>query len=162
SSRRGLAIAGREYLLQGSDPATRGQRSVLPERSHRAASDRGYASRRRAPSSPPVPLSAGGAGERARRDCAACGLHLLRSDVRNTPLVIAWDAWEPARRLGEILARLVGATGEPVLLLASSDLNHYEPAAVSEQKDARALEAVRALNGEQLLERCKREHISMC
>ncbi len=89
-------------------------------------------------------------------------LQLLRADVRIVPLVIAWDAWEPARRLGEILARLVGATGEPVLLLASSDLNHYEPAAVSEQKDARALEAVRALNGEQLLERCKREHISMC
>jgi len=89
-------------------------------------------------------------------------LQLLRADVRIVPLVIAWDAWEPARRLGEVLARLVGATGEPVLLLASSDLNHYEPAAVSEQKDARALEAVRALNGEQLLERCKLEHISMC
>src|SRR5439155_1483631 len=43
-------------------------------------------------------------------------LQLLRADVRITPLVIAWDAWEPARRLGEILARLVGATGEPVLL----------------------------------------------
>ena len=31
-----------------------------------------------------------------------------------------------------------------MLLLASSDLNHYEPAAVSEQKDARALEATKA------------------
>ncbi len=89
-------------------------------------------------------------------------LQLLRADVRIVPMVIAWDAWEPARRLGEILARLVGAAGEPVLLLASSDLNHYEPARVSEEKDARALESVRGLNGGQLLERCKREHISMC
>jgi hypothetical protein len=89
-------------------------------------------------------------------------LQLLRSDVRIVPLVIAWDAWERARQLGEILARLVTAAAEPVLLLASSDLNHYEPARVSEQKDAHALEAVRGLDGAELLARCKRERISMC
>lgn len=89
-------------------------------------------------------------------------LQVLRPDVRIVPLVIAWDAWDPARRLGEILAQLIGAVGEPTLLLGSSDLNHYEPAAVSEQKDARALEAVTALDGEELLARCKRERISMC
>ena len=58
--------------------------------------------------------------------------------------------------------RLVQAAGEPVLLLASSDLNHYEPAEVSEQKDARALDAMRGLDGAELLARCKRERISMC
>ena len=89
-------------------------------------------------------------------------LQMLRSDVRIVPLVLAWDSWEPARQLGDILARLVRAAAEPVLLLASSDLNHYEPAAVSEAKDARALEAVKALDGEELLARCKRERISMC
>jgi MEMO1 family protein len=89
-------------------------------------------------------------------------LQLLRADVRIVPLVIAWDAWDAARLLGEILARLATAAGEPVLLLASSDLNHYEPANVTEQKDAQALEAVRALDGAELLARCKREQISMC
>lgn len=89
-------------------------------------------------------------------------LQLRRPDVRIVPLVIAWDAWDSARALGEMLARLVTATGEPVLLLASSDLNHYEPAAISEKKDARALDAVQALDGEELLARCKRERISMC
>ncbi len=89
-------------------------------------------------------------------------LQMLRSDVRIVPLVIAWDAWEPARLLGETLARLVQAAGEAVLLLASSDLNHYEPAAVSERKDAAALAAVRELDGAELLARCRRERISMC
>lgn len=89
-------------------------------------------------------------------------LQMVRADVRIVPLVIAWDAWQPARLLGDMLARLVKAAGESVLLLASSDLNHYEPAAVSEKKDARALEAVTALDGEELLARCKRERISMC
>ncbi|OLC09226.1 MAG: AmmeMemoRadiSam system protein B [Acidobacteria bacterium 13_1_40CM_3_65_5] len=89
-------------------------------------------------------------------------LQMLRSDVRILPLVIAWDAWEAAHALGELLVQFVQAVGEPVLMLASSDLNHYEPAAVSERKDARALEAVTALDGGEVLERCKREHISMC
>ena len=89
-------------------------------------------------------------------------LQMLRSDVRIVPLVISWDAWEPARLLGEILARLAQAAGEAVLLLASSDLNHYEPAAVSERKDEAALAAIRALDGAELLARCKRERISMC
>jgi len=85
-----------------------------------------------------------------------------RPDARIVPLVLAWDDWASARDLGEALARLVRAAGEPVLLLASSDLSHYESARVSEQKDARALEAVTALDGAELLARCKREGISMC
>ena len=89
-------------------------------------------------------------------------LQLLRADVRIVPLVLAWDAWDAARLLGEMLARLVKAAGEPVLLLASSDMNHYEPAGVTEQKDAQALEAIRALDGAELLARCRRERISMC
>jgi len=89
-------------------------------------------------------------------------LQTLRSDVRIVPLVLAWDDWPQALALGEAVAGLVARWAEPVLLLASSDLNHYEPAAVSETKDARALEAVRALDGEELLARCRREHISMC
>jgi len=85
-----------------------------------------------------------------------------RPGARIVPLVLAWDTWDEARELGEALARVVREAGEPVLLLASSDLNHYEPASVSERKDARALEAVTALDGAELLARCRRERITMC
>ncbi|HEV8400954.1 MAG TPA: AmmeMemoRadiSam system protein B [Gemmatimonadales bacterium] len=89
-------------------------------------------------------------------------LQVLRPGVRIVPLVLAWDTWDEARELGEALARVVREAAEPVLLLASSDLNHYEPASVSERKDARALEAVTALDGAELLARCRRERITMC
>src|SRR5205823_11606176 len=49
-------------------------------------------------------------------------LQKLRRDLRIVPLVIAWDAWNLAHMLGETLARLVGQSVEPVLLVASSDL----------------------------------------
>lgn len=89
-------------------------------------------------------------------------LQYLRPDVRIVPLVLAWDDWERAQALGMALAELIRGAEEPVLLVASSDLNHYEPAAVSEQKDARALDAVVALDGAELLARCRRERITMC
>ena len=89
-------------------------------------------------------------------------LQMLRADVRIVPLVIAWDQWALARLLGAMLAQLVQVADEPVLLLASSDLNHYEPAAVSEKKDEMALDAIRQLDGQDLLARCTRERISMC
>ena len=89
-------------------------------------------------------------------------LQVLRPDARIVPLILAWDAWDRASELGNALARLVREAAEPILLVASSDLNHYEPAAVTEQKDARALDAVTALDGAELLARCRRERISMC
>ncbi|HVH68072.1 MAG TPA: AmmeMemoRadiSam system protein B [Gemmatimonadales bacterium] len=89
-------------------------------------------------------------------------LQARRADVRIVPLVLAWDAWQGCRELGEALAQLARRWPERVLLLASSDLNHYEPAATSEHKDRRALDAVVALDGEELLARCRAERISMC
>lgn len=89
-------------------------------------------------------------------------LQLRRPDVTIVPLVLAWDGWEEARLLGESLARLVRRSAEPVLLLASSDLNHYEPAAMTELKDAQVLDAIRALDGAELLRRCRAERVSMC
>jgi len=89
-------------------------------------------------------------------------LQVRRHDARIVPLILAWDEWPACRALGEALAGLVARWMEPTLLLASSDLNHYEPAAVNERKDRSALEAVAALDGEELLRRCKSERISMC
>jgi len=89
-------------------------------------------------------------------------IQLQRPDAAIVPLILAWDDWGPAQTLGLALAAVVRASAEPVLLLASSDLNHYESAAVSELKDAQALAAVTALDGEELLRRCHAERISMC
>ncbi len=86
----------------------------------------------------------------------------LRPDARIVPLVLAFDGWEACRALGDTLARLVRGWPDPVLLVASSDLNHYEPAFIGERKDARALEAIEVLDGSELLERCRAEEISMC
>ena len=89
-------------------------------------------------------------------------LQVRRRDVAIVPLILAWDDWERARQLGEAIGQVVRGWSEPVLLLASSDLNHYESGSVTELKDAQALEAIRVLDGAELLRRCRAERISMC
>lgn len=89
-------------------------------------------------------------------------IRFLAPQSRIVPLVLSWDDWESCRTLGEALAQVVRSSREPVLLLASSDLSHYEPANTAELKDAQALAAVQQLDGEELLRRCHREGITMC
>ncbi|HEY6852868.1 MAG TPA: AmmeMemoRadiSam system protein B [Gemmatimonadales bacterium] len=89
-------------------------------------------------------------------------LQTLRPTVRIVPIVLSWDDWDRSARLGEALANVVSKSPEPVLLLASSDLNHYEPASVGEIKDAHVLQVVQTLDGKEVLARCRRERISMC
>lgn len=85
-----------------------------------------------------------------------------RPDVAVVPVVLDWTDWPRARALGEALARVVAASGEPVLLLASSDMNHFESAAVAGEKDRLALAELERLDGEALLDVTRRHRVSMC
>ena len=88
-------------------------------------------------------------------------LQMRNEAVRVVPLVLGWDDWERTRRLAHVIHDLI-AGRDDVLLVASSDMNHYEPAAASTDKDAVALERIVALDGEGLLEVTRSRHISMC
>ncbi len=78
------------------------------------------------------------------------------------PIVLAFDDWKSCSQLAADLATLVAEWPEEVLLIASSDMTHYESAANAERKDSIALAAIERLNGEELLAACRREHITMC
>ena len=85
-----------------------------------------------------------------------------RPDVRIVPVVLAWSDWPRTRALAEALAAVVRGADGPTLLLASSDMNHYESAAVAAKKDALALAQVVRLDGEKLLEVTRRHEVTMC
>jgi hypothetical protein len=89
-------------------------------------------------------------------------LQVLREDCSLLPIVLEWDDWRRAERLATDLAGLVRDWPQPVLLLASSDMTHYESAARARAKDEKALEAIGRLDGSGLLDVCGRERITMC
>ena len=89
-------------------------------------------------------------------------LKLLAPDVQIAPIVLAWDDWDRCRSLATALATVVSRSADAVLLLASSDMTHFESSKVARQRDRSALDAVEALDGEQLLATCQKENVTMC
>ena len=89
-------------------------------------------------------------------------LQVLAPGTKIVPLVLAWDDWPSSRQLAHELAAVLAAWPEPVLLLASSDMTHYEPAEVAARKDAVALGHLERLDAEGLLHACAAGHITMC
>ena len=89
-------------------------------------------------------------------------LQVLVPETAIVPLVLAWDDWSRCRELGRDLAALVQEWDSDVLLVASSDMTHYESASSAEKKDRGALAAVERLDGEELLEVCRRDRVTMC
>ncbi len=82
--------------------------------------------------------------------------------VAVVPVVLGWSDWPRTERLGAALADVVRGWSEPVLLVASSDMNHYESAAVNAAKDLLALGAVARLDGQALLAVTAEHRVTMC
>ncbi|HSG81696.1 MAG TPA: AmmeMemoRadiSam system protein B [Gemmatimonadota bacterium] len=78
------------------------------------------------------------------------------------PIVVAWDDWGRSQQLAAVLAALAEEWPEDVLLVASSDMTHFDTAGRAAEKDRLALAAIERLDGEELLNVCRREQITMC
>jgi hypothetical protein len=71
--------------------------------------------------------------------------------LRIVPLLMGTQSRDEADALAQALAR--AAAGRDVVLLASSDLSHYQPAPVASRLDAEVVEDVRRLDAESLMRR---------
>jgi len=89
-------------------------------------------------------------------------LQRLRTDFRFAPIVLATDRYGAIEELGRAVAQVVKAQEEPVLLIASSDMNHYESDAVTRVKDERAIARILALDPRGLYDTVRLEGITMC
>ncbi len=89
-------------------------------------------------------------------------LRRLRPDLQFVPLTLMKTDLPFCQAVGRAVAAVVAGWAEPVLLLSSTDLNHYESQAVSNRKDRLAMEAILALDPEGLQRTVRDHHISMC
>ena len=89
-------------------------------------------------------------------------LQVLRQDVRIVPIALGTRNYEVLEALGTAIAKVIAQQREPVLIIASGDMNHYENEAITRVKDARAVERILALDPRGLFDVVLREDISMC
>jgi AmmeMemoRadiSam system protein B len=89
-------------------------------------------------------------------------LQYINRDVTIVPICIGYSDYAACKELGIGIAKAIREFGDDVLLLASSDMTHYESALSAKKKDELALREVLELNAEGLLNICRKESITMC
>ncbi len=83
-------------------------------------------------------------------------------DLTVVPVVTASDEPDECHRVAQALAQVIRLQEEPVLLIASSDWSHFEPAARAVVLDAGLLDAVQALDAGRLMRRVREQGLIMC
>ena len=89
-------------------------------------------------------------------------LQMQRSDVQIVPIAVGTSRLLLLEHLGQAVADAVQASIEPVLIIASSDMNHYEDDQTTRVKDRKAIEEILALDPQGLHQTILTESISMC
>ena len=89
-------------------------------------------------------------------------LQVLARNFTFVPVALGTVRFESLVSVGEAIGRVLESTKESVLLLTTSDLNHYEDDATTRIKDRKAIEQLLALNPRGLYDTCSDEDISMC
>jgi MEMO1 family protein len=89
-------------------------------------------------------------------------LQVLAPGFQFVPITVGTGNFEALTRLGEALAQVVLQTNTHVMIIASSDMNHYESDDATRIKDAKAIERVLSLDPQGLYETVRQENISMC
>lgn len=89
-------------------------------------------------------------------------LQVQKPYVTIAALCIGSGGFQRLQELGTGIAAALREYGQDVLIVASSDMTHYESAASAHIKDNLALDRVMAFDPEGLLRVCRREQITMC
>lgn len=89
-------------------------------------------------------------------------LQAMRDDLLFVPITVGTGQFEVLTALGVVLAKVIAECGEPALIVASSDMNHYEEDAETRVKDALAIEQVLGLQPQGLFQTVRGQKISMC
>lgn len=89
-------------------------------------------------------------------------LQYLSQQTKIVPVSVGLSDFETYRLFGEHLAEAVRASRQKILVVASSDMTHYEPHESAKEKDKEALQAILSLDPDRLSERVRVRQISMC
>lgn len=88
--------------------------------------------------------------------------YIYNGNVKILPIVIGIHTPEAAEDLSNAILKAVKETGREIVVLASSDFNHYEPHDVTLDKDIRAIEKITALDTRGFYDVMIENDISIC
>jgi AmmeMemoRadiSam system protein B len=89
-------------------------------------------------------------------------LLLRQPKLTFVPIALGTQRLDALEQLGLAIADVISANKDPVLIVASSDMNHYESDVITRAKDHWAIERILTLDARGLHEVVTQQNISMC
>jgi len=91
-------------------------------------------------------------------------LQYFRPDFEIVPIVVIADEISILKEIGKDIAFAIKESNlaDSTMIVASSDLTHYEPQAQAIKKDQEAINAILDLNEDKLMEKVQQLRLSMC
>ena len=89
-------------------------------------------------------------------------LQVCRPQLKFVPIAVGTGNFETLEQLGNAIGDVIAAHDGPVLIVASSDMNHYESDAITRVKDRIAIEPILRLDARAVYDAVTQQHISMC
>lgn len=89
-------------------------------------------------------------------------LCILSPNVQIVPISLRSHSYQHLEQIAEGLTRTIKDSNQSVLVVASSDMSHFETADVAAQQDSYALEPLLKLDAKELYQRVKNNAITMC
>lgn len=100
-----------------------------------------------------------------REHAAEVQLPFLQARMKSftfVPIAVGAGRFEVLQALGQAIADAISATSTRILIIASSDMNHYESDDVTRHKDSLAISPILALDPRGLYDAVTTQNISMC
>ncbi|HET8824687.1 MAG TPA: AmmeMemoRadiSam system protein B [Terriglobales bacterium] len=89
-------------------------------------------------------------------------LQTVRPGVQMVPIAVGTTRWLLLEQLGHAIASAIQAFQFPVLVVASSDMNHYEDDDTTRMKDHKAIKQILTMEPQAVYQTVINESISMC
>lgn len=89
-------------------------------------------------------------------------LQSLAPNFKFVPIAVGTGNFEVLTALGAVIGNVVKGQSESVLIVASTDMNHYENDSLTRVKDTKAIDQILALDPRGLFDVVHEQSISMC
>jgi len=89
-------------------------------------------------------------------------LQYFKPDVKIVPIVLSPAAPSAYKEIGKEIAAAIKKLRAETVIVASSDMTHYESQESARRKDTEAINAIVELNEDELMRRIRELNISMC
>lgn len=89
-------------------------------------------------------------------------LQYLKKNFKIVPIIISRSTLGVYRAIGRAIGKAVERVGKGAVIIASTDLTHYEPQESAVHKDKKVIEVILELDEETLVSKVEEMNVSMC